>query len=68
MSIRTELDRIIDEVIAQSNLLDQAAAALEGKAAGGGESVTNTVYVGTAEPTADIGNDGDIYIVRTVTT
>lgn len=23
-----------------------------------------TVYVGTAEPTADIGVDGDIYIVR----
>lgn len=32
-----------------------------------GSSTAYTVYIGTAEPTADIGNDGDIYIVRTVT-
>ena len=36
MSIRTELDRIIDEVMSQSVLLDQAITALQGKAAGGG--------------------------------
>lgn len=34
--MRTELDRIIDEVLDQSNLLDQAINALQGKAAGGG--------------------------------
>lgn len=39
---------------------------LRGKAAGGGNTADYTVYVGTTEPTTDIGNDGDIYIVRTV--
>lgn len=40
MSIRTELDRIIDEVLDQSSLLDQAINALNGKAAGGSSGIT----------------------------
>lgn len=40
MSIRTELDRIIDEVVTQSDLLDQALTALQGKVAASGEDVT----------------------------
>jgi len=27
-------------------------------------SIYSTIYVGTSEPTSDIGVDGDIYIVR----
>lgn len=34
---------------------------LQGKATG---DSTYTVYIGTTEPTSDIGVDGDIYIVR----
>lgn len=40
MSIRTELDRIIDEVLDQAALLDQAITALQGKAAGGSGGIT----------------------------
>lgn len=42
MSVRTELDRIIDEVMSQSNLLDQALLALQNKAAGGGGDTVET--------------------------
>lgn len=40
---------------------DQIVAKAQEKAA-----TMHTVYIGTTEPTTDIGNDGDIYIVRTV--
>lgn len=49
----TNLQAILDTV----NALPEAGTSVE----------SYTVYIGTAEPTADIGNDGDIYIVRTVT-
>ena len=47
----TDLQAILDKV----NALPDA-----------GSNTAYTVYIGTTEPTTDIGNDGDIYIVRTV--
>lgn len=41
------------------------AALINDIPSGGGAD--NTVYVGSVEPTADIGQDGDIYIMRSVT-
>lgn len=61
MSIQAEINRINNEVEIQSSLISQIATALENKAAG---STANTIYIGTTDPTADVGADGDIYIVR----
>lgn len=45
----------------QANLIAQALELIQGKAA------YNTIHIGTSEPTADIGVNGDIYIVRSET-
>lgn len=44
------------------NVSELSAATVEAISAGGGPAYT--VYIGTTEPTSDIGVDGDIYIVR----
>ena len=49
------------EISEQTDLIAQIAAALEGKAS---EGAVSTIYIGSTEPSADIGVDGDIYIVR----
>ena len=58
MSIRTELDRIIAEVSAQAELLDQAFQALQGKGAGGGGG---RLPIGYTE-LAYLQSDGNPYI------
>lgn len=50
-----------NEVNTQADLIAQIVEALETKAA------YNTIYIGTTEPTDDIGVNGDIYIVRSET-
>lgn len=37
---------------------------LQGKAADGESTVAYTIHIGSTDPTADIGTDGDIYIKR----
>lgn len=54
-----------NEVITQEDLIAQLANALQGKSIE--VETVGTVYVGTAAPSADIGNDGDIYVIRSVT-
>jgi hypothetical protein len=51
-------DAIPTEVANQADLISQIQAALEDKA----DYVT--VYIGSSQPTSDIGSDGDFYIVR----
>jgi hypothetical protein len=55
------LDNTIDnEVGEQADLITQIQTALEGKVS------YNTIYIGSTEPTNDIGQDGDIYIIGEV--
>lgn len=59
MSVQTQINRINTEVADQSALLDKAIAALQGKAAGGGESGglptgISALATGTFTPSSDI--------------
>lgn len=59
------LDDTISEIgDEQADLIAQVASALAGKTVSAGRQ---TVYVGSSEPASDVGKDGDIYIVRSVT-
>ena len=51
-------DTIDNEVATQADLITQIMETLSAK------SAYNTIYIGSSEPTSDIGVDGDIYIVR----
>lgn len=51
------------EVDEQAIMIEELLGALDGKSAPEG-STLSTVYVGTTDPTVDIGSDGDIYIKR----
>lgn len=51
------------KVSTQTDLLAQVVAALQTKVAPTG---TYTIHIGNTEPAADIGSDGDIYIMREV--
>lgn len=55
VSLTNDID---NEVATQADLITQISALLESK------SAYNTIYIGTTEPTDDIGVSGDIYIVR----
>lgn len=57
----TELQTVNTAIATQEDLLAQVITAIASKAAPTG---TYTIHIGTAEPTADIGSDGDIYILR----
>lgn len=60
------LDSTIDNTAnSQATQIDEIIELLEEKSAGGGGStIAYTVHVGSSAPTADVGTDGDIYIVR----
>ena len=49
---------IDEELSTQDDLIAQIQVALNNKA------TYNTIFIGSQEPTSDIGVDGDIYIVR----
>lgn len=51
-------DTIDNEVSEQTDLLTQIKTMLETKVG------YNTIYIGSTEPTADFGINGDIYVVR----
>lgn len=53
------IDNEIDTI---ENLLTELETTLVGKA--GGSDDVNKVYIGTVAPRNDLGNNGDIYVVR----
>ena len=52
-----------NEIDTSDALVEQIISAMSGKSVPERATVHN-IYTGTAEPTADIGSDGDIYIMR----
>jgi hypothetical protein len=56
MSNTSSLEALLEKA---NNLQDK-----ESGDSGSGSINTNIVYIGTTQPTPDIGNNGDIYIMR----
>ena len=57
-AMATNLSEANGEVNRQVDLISQIQTALEGKA------TYNTIYIGSATPSSDLGVNGDIYIVK----
>lgn len=59
-------DTVTPETLAEGVTAHDASGSIITGTMTAGDTTAYTVYIGTTEPTTDIGNDGDIYIVRTV--
>lgn len=63
MSNKTQLqtnNTALDALITRVNAAKDTAASLPDA----GSANTNVIYIGSSEPSSDLGSNGDIYIVR----